>query len=130
MITKDEINNLNAGIYRFYWHSGGNSIVAVGVNREGDRWLAPLNWVAPSDNNCINDGDVISYVKLIDKNGQEPDNFDRAQVLLDRSQDLILKLQEESLSHKRKTRKSMINTVLLYSILGLLLIASLTFLAL
>jgi len=70
MITKDEINNLDIGIYRFYWNTGGDSVVAVGIDRDGNQWLSPLNWVSPSDINYINDGDVTNYVMLLDSKGK------------------------------------------------------------
>ena len=127
MITKDEINNLGIGIYRFYWKTGGESIVAVGVTREGNRWIAPLNWVAPSDENCIEDGMVINYVQLLDRKGKEPDNFEKIDHLLNRSQDIILTLQEESRKNKIRIRRTMLNTVLLYSILGIVCIATIAF---
>lgn len=37
------------GIYRIYWKDGGESLAAVGVKKDGARWLAPTNWVEPSD---------------------------------------------------------------------------------
>jgi len=39
--TTDEMLNCNLGIYRIYWKSGGSSLAAIGMDREGDRWLAP-----------------------------------------------------------------------------------------
>ena len=40
------------GLYRIHWKSGGDSLAAIGVTRDGGRWLAPVNWVSPatSDN--------------------------------------------------------------------------------
>ena len=127
MITQDEINNLGVGIYRFYWKSGGSSILALGVTRDGNRWIAPLNWSYPSDITAINDGQVVSYIKLLDKKGEQPDNFEKIDALLNRSQDLILKIQQESHKNKLRIKRQLFNTVLLYSILGLLCIASLAF---
>lgn len=40
--------NLNTGLYRVYWVSGGWSLVAIGVCRNGDWWIAPTNWVKPA----------------------------------------------------------------------------------
>ncbi len=40
--------DLTLGLYRIYWKSGGVSLAAVGQTENGDRWLAPTNWVMPS----------------------------------------------------------------------------------
>lgn len=47
-MTADEFRNLELGLYRVYWKSGGSSLAAVGQTENGERWLAPTNWVAPS----------------------------------------------------------------------------------
>lgn len=47
-MTKKEVDELRVGIYRVFWESGGYSITSVGVTRNGGRWLAPTNWVAPT----------------------------------------------------------------------------------
>ena len=36
------------GIYRVRWRSGGESIASVGVQSDGDRWIAPANWFKPT----------------------------------------------------------------------------------
>lgn len=36
------------GLFRVYWKSGGTSLAAVGITADGGRWLAPINWTAPS----------------------------------------------------------------------------------
>ena len=33
-------------VYILYWKSGGSSLAAVGSLINGDRWFAPINWVA------------------------------------------------------------------------------------
>lgn len=40
---------IKPGLYRVHWKSGGTSLAAVGVNREGRFWFAPTNWVGPGD---------------------------------------------------------------------------------
>lgn len=37
------------GLYRVYWKSGGSSLAAVGQLPDGSRWLAPANWVRPTE---------------------------------------------------------------------------------
>jgi hypothetical protein len=49
-MTADRVRELKIGIYRIYWTEGGSSIAAVGITQTGDKWIAPLNWVHPSEN--------------------------------------------------------------------------------
>lgn len=35
------------GLYRVFWKSGGSSLAAIGTLSNGDRWIAPTNWVTP-----------------------------------------------------------------------------------
>lgn len=57
------IKNIANGIYRIHWKSGGESLAAVGVTREGGRWLAPINWVAPTTNSAW-EGEVERFERL------------------------------------------------------------------
>ena len=63
--TTDEVSprDLKSGIYRIYWTSGGESLAAIGVTTDGGRWLAPINWVAPSDD--FTDWDEIVLLELV-----------------------------------------------------------------
>lgn len=45
-MNKREVAKLDPGIYRVYWKTGGYSIAAVGVMGNGEKWLAPLNWIS------------------------------------------------------------------------------------
>ena len=47
-MNKDQRKKLQPGLYRVYWKSGGYSFAAIGVTTNGDRWLAPTNWVLPA----------------------------------------------------------------------------------
>jgi len=41
--------NCPLGLYKIFWkleEGGGVSLAAVGNNREGRRWLAPVNWIS------------------------------------------------------------------------------------
>ncbi|MHA2279531.1 MAG: hypothetical protein ACXAC5_01380 [Promethearchaeota archaeon] len=40
--------DVKAGLYRVFWRSGGSSLASVGITADGGRWLAPINWVAPT----------------------------------------------------------------------------------
>lgn len=47
-----DVNKLTPGFYRVWWNSddgGGFSLAAIGVTVYGGRWIAPLNWVKPTD---------------------------------------------------------------------------------
>jgi hypothetical protein len=55
-MRKSEFNSLPLGLYRVFWTSGGASLAAIGQRSNGDRWLAPTNWIAPDLNNSL-DGD-------------------------------------------------------------------------
>jgi hypothetical protein len=35
------------GLYRVHWKSGGSSLAAIGMMENGDRWIAPTNWIKP-----------------------------------------------------------------------------------
>ena len=44
-----EVRKLKHGLYLVHWkpsHGGGTSLAAVGSYGNGDRWLAPTNWIA------------------------------------------------------------------------------------
>lgn len=44
-----EVKKLTPGLYVVAWNHGGESLAAVGMTVNGGRWLAPVNWVQPSD---------------------------------------------------------------------------------
>lgn len=46
-MKKKEVQQLNHGLYRIFWKSGGCSLAAVGNMPNGDKWMAPINWVSP-----------------------------------------------------------------------------------
>lgn len=54
-MKKSKAKELNIGIYRIFWKSGGVSLAAVGQLHDGTKWLAPCNWtsekefIAPTD---------------------------------------------------------------------------------
>lgn len=35
------------GLFRVHWKSGGSSLAAIGMMENGDRWIAPTNWIRP-----------------------------------------------------------------------------------
>lgn len=35
------------GLYRVHWKSGGSSLAAIGQMHDGNRWIAPTNWLSP-----------------------------------------------------------------------------------
>ncbi len=40
-------NGLNPGLYTIFWKSGGSSQAAIGMMENGQRWIAPTNWIRP-----------------------------------------------------------------------------------
>jgi hypothetical protein len=47
-MTKTEVKTYPLGLYKVYWKSGGFSLAAIGMLSNGDRWLAPINWITPT----------------------------------------------------------------------------------
>jgi hypothetical protein len=50
-MTTERFNALPLGLYRVYWKQisgGGMSLAAIGMSKDGSRWIAPINWVAPA----------------------------------------------------------------------------------
>jgi len=44
-MKKTEVQKLGHGLYKIYWKTGGQSNAAVGSMPNGDRWIAPTNWI-------------------------------------------------------------------------------------
>lgn len=43
--------NVCPGLYRVYWKNAkGFSLAAAGIDKDGNSWLAPTNWVNGSSN--------------------------------------------------------------------------------
>jgi len=50
-----DVKKLPHGLYKVYWKTGGMSLASVGSTPNGNRWLAPTNWVRLlSDNDNAN----------------------------------------------------------------------------
>ncbi len=60
-MTLEQVRKLSPGIYTVIWKSGGSSKAAIGVMANGDKWLAPTNWIAPTTN--IKVWRLVDYVK-------------------------------------------------------------------
>jgi len=58
------MKGLKHGIYEIYWQSGGSSLAAVGFDREGNNWMAPVNWTS----GVTIDWDGVSAYKLLIEN--------------------------------------------------------------
>lgn len=46
-----DVQQLKHGLYKIYWkkkEGGGYSLASVGSMQNGDRWMAPCNWVSGS----------------------------------------------------------------------------------
>lgn len=47
-MTKDEVQKLRHGLYKITWRNNEyimESLAAIGSYPNGDRWMAPTNWV-------------------------------------------------------------------------------------
>jgi hypothetical protein len=66
-MRKSEFNALHLGLYQVFWKDGGGtSLAAMGQKSNGDRWLAPTNWLA-FDLNSSHDGDNRAVWTRIDR---------------------------------------------------------------
>ena len=52
-MKKAEVKKIPLGLYKVYWKSGGHSLAAIGMIENGDKWLAPINWVRPTEDQDI-----------------------------------------------------------------------------
>ena len=51
-MERDDIQKIEHGLYRVYWEGDDHtSVAAVGSTSNGDRWLAPTNWISPDCKN-------------------------------------------------------------------------------
>lgn len=52
-MRRAQVEALPLGIYRVWWKGTlhGYSLAAMGMLPSGQRWLAPTNWVRPSETN-------------------------------------------------------------------------------
>lgn len=64
-MNEKQSQQLVSGFYRLFWADGGSSLAAVGVCKDGGRWMAPINWVKPSSSQR-NWKKVVHYVKLVE----------------------------------------------------------------
>lgn len=60
---KQCIDDIRPGLYIVYWKSGGSSLASFGVTREGNLWIAPINWVFPGE--LDNKAHDILYVEKV-----------------------------------------------------------------
>ncbi len=75
VMTRDEAKALKRGLYRIFWkesHGGGTSIAAIGSTGNGNRWLAPTNWVGFStdDDKIADSWDAVERVEVIEANNE------------------------------------------------------------
>ena len=46
-MTPEEVKKIRPGLYEVFWREskgGGSSFAAVGIGRDGGRWIAPADW--------------------------------------------------------------------------------------
>lgn len=64
-MTWEESLPLRNGLYRIHWkerEGGGTSLAAIGILENGYRWIAPINWVHPSEKQ-----DVWELIEKVEK---------------------------------------------------------------
>lgn len=59
------------GLYRVHWKSGGSSLAAIGMMENGDRWIAPTNWITPGTIPSAGEWGEIERLQPIDVDPQE-----------------------------------------------------------
>jgi len=52
-VNKERVKKLKVGLYVVKWKSGGSSVASIGVCENGDKWIAPCNWVFPSSDQSV-----------------------------------------------------------------------------
>jgi hypothetical protein len=63
-----QVQELRHGLYRVHWKEGGSSLAAVGSLPNGDRWIAPCNWINSPPSNKWSGENVwkaVEYVEVI-----------------------------------------------------------------
>lgn len=63
-MKQHEAKLLKLGLYKINWkkkHGGGTSLAAIGMIENGDRWLAPVNWIRPTEKQ-----DVWKWIKSVE----------------------------------------------------------------
>lgn len=48
-----DYKTMRPGLYNIFWKSGGSSLTSIGILPNGNRWIAPINWVRPSEDQDI-----------------------------------------------------------------------------
>lgn len=43
-----KLKDIDLGLYKVFWKSGGCSFCAIGQGNDGTRWIAPTNWSSTS----------------------------------------------------------------------------------
>lgn len=67
-MNKDNVLKLKNGIYKITWNDGSSSLSAVGTDRNGGKWIAPINWTQPGCSKRKNWVDVNRVKLLLDEN--------------------------------------------------------------
>lgn len=63
--NENKFTKCKLGLYEIFWTSGGSSLAAVSNDREGNRMMAPCNWVNTDLTPISKYADQIKTMKLI-----------------------------------------------------------------
>ena len=44
-MKREQVQLLEHGLYKIFWKEGGMSVASVGSLQDGQRWMAPSNWI-------------------------------------------------------------------------------------
>lgn len=61
-MKREKVQRLEHGLYKIRWKDGGYSLAAVGSLSNGQRWMAPTNWICIGENVSWK---MVKKVKLI-----------------------------------------------------------------
>lgn len=94
-MTNEEAQQLDHGIYRLTWNSGGTSVAAVGGTYNGTRWYLPTNWTSGPSNviTASTDWSQVASAKLLIPG------------VIDRSGDAIERRRRQQRSRTRYARQ-------------------------
>jgi hypothetical protein len=45
-VKQKKVQQLEHGLYKIWWKSGGASLAAVGSKMNGERWMACTSWIS------------------------------------------------------------------------------------
>jgi len=69
-MTKEDVDELDHGVYRLYWTTKSYSLACVGSLHDGSRWFACSNWTSENTSGIVGYGkqwEKVLKAKLIER---------------------------------------------------------------